>query len=147
MDFIKELKEEFIGMPIRMPFIDENQRFRRLEGIEFNQDVTLSVQASFHAYCAPRETTYLQDYESMEMAIIKGGEFVSLTQLLVPHVELMKELDEYFEGEVYPYVPVELIERVYHALLETFGRDHEVLSDQPPRTAIFKSSITKREEY
>lgn len=146
MDFIRELKEEFIGVPIRMPFMDESQRFRRLEGIEFKQGITLSVQASFHAYCTPRETTYLQDYEAMEMAIIKGGEFVSLTQLLVPNVMLMKELDEYFEGDVYPYVPVELIERVYHALLETFGRDHEVLSDQPPRTAIFKSSITKREE-
>ncbi len=146
MDFISQLREKFAGMQVRTPFMSEDERFRMFEGIKFKQDIVLSIQASAGHYCSPRKTTYLQDYEAMEMAIFKGGEFVSLTQLLVPHIEVMKELDEYFEGSVYPYVPVELIERVYHALLETFGRDHEVLSDQPPRTAIFKSSITKREE-
>lgn len=121
MEFLKHLKEDFDSLALRKQGIfKENieERFpRSLQGIMINEQIYLSIQASCHHYCSPRKTlANLKDYVAMELAILKDGEFVSAKEVIA-NIPLIKQLDDYFEGMVYPYVPVELIEQLYQELI------------------------------
>lgn len=121
MEFISEMKETFESVLPRLARAPKAWVLRNFNPIKFGNNVELSVQASFSHYCSPRTTTDLKDYTSMEIALFKDGEFISLTGLLIPHIDLMKRAEGYYEGTVYGYMPVEMIEEIYQALKETFG--------------------------
>lgn len=92
-------------------------------GIVFNADKPfhLSIQASGCHYCTPRITMPYKYYEAFELAICYGDEMVSATKMFGEDDELAKELDTYFSGSVFGYVPTELVERLYQRCKEQFG--------------------------
>lgn len=74
----------------------------------------ISIQASEHHYCTPRETLPLEQYETVEIAIFEGGKWIQ------PHTDerfktfgrLSELLEQYEHGEVAvgAFVPVDLVQ-------------------------------------
>lgn len=95
-------------------------------GLRFanRNDFHLSVQASAMHYSIPRQTLALKRYERFELAFILNDQSLS-ARVVFGDCELAKELEGYEAlGEttvVYPYVPKELVERVYQKCQEMFG--------------------------
>lgn len=58
---------------------------------------TISIQASRWHYCVPRETIATGDYTYVELGFPSERE---------------KILEKFREGTVYPYVPIEVVEKV-----------------------------------
>ncbi|PMC34550.1 hypothetical protein CJ195_22310 [Bacillus sp. UMB0899] len=118
MTFINKLKptNDSIKISQVMPF-DENITFRIFKGIQVNDDLWISIQASYGHYCNPRKTLKdLSEYNSMEFALRdKEGNFLSVTDVL-PNFPKLKEIEEYYEDTVYGYVPVNLIEDLVQVL-------------------------------
>ncbi len=81
----------------------------------------LSIQASGCHYCTPRITMPYKYYEAFEVAICDDGKMVSAQCLLGGGDELAEELDKYFGGSVFGYVPAELVERLYQRCKKQFG--------------------------
>ena len=94
----------------------EDMGFRLFEHIKINDKVSLSVQASYAHYCQPRKTLPLDQYESMELAILKNNKFASVDKIINDEI-LIEKLNEFYEGTVYGCVPVELLEQLYQKLL------------------------------
>ena len=94
----------------------EDMGFRMLERLKINDKIHLSIQASYGGhYCLPRKTLPLEDYTSMELAIFKDGDFASVDQV-TDNQSLINKFNECYEGTVYSYVPVELLEELYQDL-------------------------------
>ncbi|MCA1021586.1 hypothetical protein [Halobacillus litoralis] len=91
--------------------------FRMLQGIKLGNGVHLSVQASSNHYCSPRKTIDLTDYDEMELAVFKDNQFASVTDV-IDNNPLAQKFEEHYEGTVYGFVPVELIEELYQELSE-----------------------------
>jgi hypothetical protein len=120
MEFIKVLVESDDSKRYRTKMneisylFDEDNAYRSLKHIK-KDDISLSIQASYGHYCTPRLTlSDLNDYSSMEFALIKEGEFIQVKDIL-PNFSALEEIEEYFDGSVYGYVPVNLIEELYKA--------------------------------
>lgn len=77
-------------------------------------DCWLSIQASVYHYCTPRENLEnLAEYTTMEFALLnRKAKFISVTDVLPGFTEL----EDYYDGTIYSYAPVELIEKLYQAL-------------------------------
>lgn len=104
------MKEALKETPMSSSY--DNGGFRVFEPIQIG-DVYISIQASYGHYCSPRKTLEnLNDYTSMEVALIRDDHFVSISEVIDEQF-LSDKLSEHFEGTVYSYVPVELIEEVY----------------------------------
>lgn len=125
MEFLKHLKpnEETetltklrIGMHLsHLPRINEP--------IQFNEDILLSIQCSYAHYCIPRNTLPYNKYRDMEIGIVKSNEFVKVEEVL----ELEEnKWENYYDTQVYGYVPVDLIEELYQALKQKYGLKKEV---------------------
>ncbi|MGG2024239.1 hypothetical protein AB1282_00375 [Gottfriedia sp. S16(2024)] len=118
MEFLKELEvtEDTKAIGMVLPF-DEDTTFRMFKGIKINDNLWLSIQASYGHYCTPRKTLKnIEDYTNMEFALMNGErEFVSLTDIL-PTFSKLDEINECFEGSVYCYVPVDLIDELFKEL-------------------------------
>lgn len=93
----------------------EDMGFRQFEAIRVNDTIWLSIQASYGHYCSPRKTLSKELYTNMELAIFKNDEFAPVSSV-TKNEELINKFDEYYEGTVYGYVPVELIEELYQDL-------------------------------
>ncbi|TYS68673.1 hypothetical protein FZC76_06925 [Sutcliffiella horikoshii] len=120
MEFIKKLVEtdgslkmKEYGQPIGTY---EDMGFRMFKQVKISDEVGLSIQASYGHYCSPRKTLPLEMYSSMELAIFKDGEFVSV-QEVTENKEVISELSEHYEGTVYGGVPVETLEKLYKDLI------------------------------
>lgn len=123
MEFISKLVEtdESKQMKKLLPEIFgsyEDVGFRLFNGIPINENIHLSIQASYGHYCTPRKTLPLEQYTAMELAIFKNGEFVNVEEVVRDNTELVNKLNEYYVGTVYTYVPVELIEKLYQELIK-----------------------------
>ncbi|TKH82019.1 hypothetical protein FC686_04460 [Bacillus cereus] len=124
MEFLTRLEETIESKTVKekmadIPLMSELNHFRMLKGFVFGEGIVLSIQASYGHYCAPRETTDLDDYSAMEFGVLQNGEFVTVTKLL-PEFKRLKEIEDY-ESTVYGYVPVDLIEELYQELKEIYG--------------------------
>lgn len=109
MKFLNQLQEDEYSK------IGEDMTYRGFNHIHF-VDVSLSIQASFGHYCTPRKTLKnLNEYTTMEFALIKEGNFVKVSDVL-PNFSRLNEIEEY-ENTVYGYVPVDLIEQLYRELV------------------------------
>ncbi|MGM0846934.1 MAG: hypothetical protein ACQEUT_18400 [Bacillota bacterium] len=118
MDFLSKLVESEETKKLRkenLPFFRSGMGMQSFNGIEVSGGVRLSIQASFYHYSTPRATLPVGVYTAMEMAIIKDGRFASASEVS-SNPELFGQLDEYFDGSVFGYVPVELIEQLYQEL-------------------------------
>lgn len=118
MKFIKSLTPTASSIRVRevRPF-DEELTFRMFNGIQINEDLWISVQASYSHYCSPRRTfDDLSEYNSMEFALMDKNGFISVSSVL-PDFHRLAEIEEYHDT-VYGYVPVNLIEDLFEALNE-----------------------------
>jgi hypothetical protein len=111
MEFIKRLIER--NSPYT--YNNEDTGFRIYKALQMDDDVLLSIQASYGHYCTPRQTLDIELYSAMELAILKNGKFVSVDQV-TDNTSLIEKFDEYYEGMVYGFVPVELLEELYQEL-------------------------------
>lgn len=82
-------------------------------------EYALSVQASEYTYCTPRRNLDdLTDYTHMEMAVMYSDnngydyDFVDASRHFLDFPR-RDELEQFFEGSVYAYVPVDLIEDLF----------------------------------
>lgn len=111
--FIKALQEKIFDEEYSMRRDDNKLKYRQFEPIKLTNDLWLSIQASYAHYSRPRETfNDLEEYTHWEMAIFTKEDFISASQV-VPDFDSLAELELYFEGSVYPYVPKDLIEELY----------------------------------
>src|SRR5699024_7719700 len=79
-------------------------------------DVRLSVQESRVHYVHLSITSmYLAVHSRMEFAMIKGDSITAVEEIF-PHSDLREKLEPYFDGTVYGFVPVKLINKLYLAL-------------------------------
>lgn len=109
----KKMKE--LGTLLSSSYQDSG--FRMFEGVKVNDNVTLSIQASYAHYCSPRLTLPKEEYFSMELAIIKDGEFVG-ADAVTDNEELIEALNEYYDIDdtVHANVPVTLLEELYQEI-------------------------------
>lgn len=114
MNFIEKLDDINIEISRMTPY---ESRFRMFKGVRINDDLFISIQASRGHYCTPRETlSNLEEYTHMEFALMnEKGDFVSVREAC-PHFSKLDEIETYFEGSVYPYVPVGLINDLFNEL-------------------------------
>ena len=115
--FVKELVVRDFGEKL-----DINTRglgefkYRQFEPLRLQSNLWLSIQASYAHYSKPRETFEdLEAYTHWEMAMFTKDDFVSV-DFALPDFESIAELNCYFDGSVYSYVPKDLIEELYLAL-------------------------------
>ncbi len=94
-----EYKNEMIGMRI----------FKR---VPTEMGYSLSIQCSEHHYCSPRKLNGLNSYDTFELATFWEGNFIYPSEL--DNFPRKKELDEYYEGTVFGYVPKDLVEDLYN---------------------------------
>ena len=78
-------------------------------------DIGLSIQASYAHYCEPRKTVDIKDYVAMELAIMQRSRFLNIFDISDDPV-IVTKLRQYFDGAVYGFVPVELIEELYQTV-------------------------------
>ena len=64
---------------------------------------SMSVQANESAYCTPRINN-AEKYEKVEVGFAEPRE-----ELLLPYAEVMLRLDEEWHGDVYPWVPFQIV--------------------------------------
>lgn len=108
--FIKDLTEKIFDEGM---LVERKSMYRQFEPFKLNNDLWLSIQASYAHYSRPRETfNNLENYTHWEMALFTKEEFISVSQV-APDFDSLAELELYFEGSVYPYVPKDLIEELY----------------------------------
>lgn len=74
----------------------------------------LSVQCSRYHYCMPRETIDIELYDMFELAIFWQGEFIYPS--ILENFPRKNELDECYEGQIFGYVPSDLVEDLYKYL-------------------------------
>ena len=123
MEFLKYLKNRYSEKTInsmRLAYkqvgLDEFELPQMSNGICFNKNIILSVQGSSAHYCQPRKTLHYKQHKRMEFAIIINKEFVDVKRIIDTN-----RFDDYFDGSVYGYVPVEDIEWLFQELKNKFG--------------------------
>lgn len=86
---------------------------RLFKAIPLSDGYKMSVQASKTHYSSPSKTVPLEEYTHMEVAFLDSeGEFVETDEVSdVP--ELVELFHEHYEGTVYSFVPVILIQALY----------------------------------
>ncbi|MCS0827423.1 hypothetical protein NX029_26265 [Cytobacillus firmus] len=119
MEFIKQLKETDDSRKIKLDMLRfgsyEDMGFRMFQAVEINEDVRLSIQASYGHYCTPRKTLDKDRYLNMELAVFYKGDFASVSAVTDNEL-IKKKFEEYYDGTVYSYVPVGLLEMLYQDL-------------------------------
>jgi hypothetical protein len=96
--------------------IEETSIVRTFEPIQFGPDLWISIQAGYGLYSTPQQTFKdLDNYSHWEFAIFNGEGFISVKDIL-PDFPSLAELDLYFGGSVYAYVPTDLVEELYLVL-------------------------------
>src|SRR5690625_142955 len=90
--------------------------YREFERINVGpSDIGLSIQASYAHYCEPRKTVEIEDYVAMELAIMKRNRYLNIFDISDDPV-IVTKLRKHFDGVVYSFVPVELIEELYQTV-------------------------------
>lgn len=91
---------------------------RTFANVGVNETHVISIQANALIECFPRETLdSLDEYTHMQIALLDGDkEFISITDVL-PDFASLAELQTYFDGQIYPRVPVDLIDELFHDLI------------------------------
>jgi hypothetical protein len=110
---------EFIDRLVIREFeslVERGSIYRQFEPIRINSNLWLNIQASKSHYCNPRKTIKdLEEYTHWEIALFNKDEDLLATEVL-HNFRSLAELELYFEGSVYAYVPKDLVEEFYLAL-------------------------------
>lgn len=96
--------------------VEEERQVRLFNHLTINSKLGLSVQAAYATCCEPSLTLEnLSEYESMEVALIKGKSFVTVDKVL-PNFSRLAELELLNNRSIYEHVPLDLIEDLYKEL-------------------------------
>ena len=95
-------------------FKEESMGIRNYNHLETKSDYKLSVQCSAYHYCSPRKLLGINHYDKYELAIFKNNKFVYPDML--DNFPRKNELDTLFEGQIFGYVPKDLVEDLYNYL-------------------------------
>lgn len=101
---------------------------RRPKHFIFRNNWILSIVFSVNGYCHPRKNLDIYEYDSLEIAIFKGPDS---KENLIGFENISKnkdfsdfkeknEFDKYFDGCVYAYVPIALIQKLFDYMTENF---------------------------
>ena len=104
----------------------ESKLYKEIGGRDFKPllfpSFFLSVQMSAFHRCEPKKyITNLSEYKSAEFAIIDYAER-KLRRVgdVLPSFSRLAEIETYFDGNVYAYVPISLINQLYEEIIECF---------------------------
>lgn len=126
---MKDFRDKLIEINFQpMPFLEmhigeESSRPRQFECIHIG-DYLLSIQADAGHYCQPKKTVDKKEYISMEIAIMKSTEEMEFVNLEKdPFFKDFDGLDDLLDfndhmGEIFPYTPIDLIQRLYDYMIE-----------------------------
>ncbi|MDY5983129.1 MAG: hypothetical protein SPJ17_05485 [Anaeroplasma sp.] len=121
MRFLRDLKvSEEYPREGKSLFSSNNPGGSRIcEWLRIDDKYSLSVQASESHYCTPRALLPLDKYEEFEIAIIYDGCLTCDIRVLkeFPRYE---ELMEFNEGDIFAFVPKNLIEDLYCWWINSF---------------------------
>ena len=116
--FIKVLSEKLYMTPEESAYVynyDESH-LRQFEPIQIDEHVYLSIQASYAHRCTPQKTIHeLNSYTHWEFAFLYDDEFVRAKDV-TPDFFSLAELELYFDGSAYTYVPTDLVEELFVSL-------------------------------
>lgn len=108
LNFIKAMLKS------KVHYKKEEIGIRIFNHIVLDNGYRVSIQCSEYHYCTPRKLDELNSYDTFEVAILLEGEFVYPSVL--ENFSRKKELDEYFDGSIFGYVPKDLVEDLYNYL-------------------------------
>lgn len=103
---------------------EENEFPRPRPRAKCKDRFSISIQANEYVYCLPRETLASGEYSALELGYASK------------HEEL---LEEYREGAIYPYVPMEVVEKVIEKHGGIVGYGEVIKVDQWEEGAIWKN--------
>lgn len=132
-EFLRHLKEDARSKRLIEERYVYNQDFpyrsRFFEEINFNDEITLSIQASGVHSSKPEKTLKdLSQYEAFELGIKdpKVANFVT-AEFATSDKELSKMMRDYFDGSIYNNVPTTLVEAIFQKLKNRHGLQEESL--------------------
>ena len=127
LEFLKHLKEDAFSKRLIEERYTHNTDFpyrtRFFEEIEFNNGITLSIQASgIHSSVPEKTLSDVSQYENFELGVksFDVSTFVPM-DYTTTNKALTKSFKEYFDGSVYNSVPTPLIESLFQTLKEEHG--------------------------
>lgn len=94
----------------------------RSSKIHFKNDIAMSILAGVNGFSSPRENINKYEFTTMEMAILdmnNHGEFVNIDRFK-DIIKVSRYLD-YYDRELYKFVPISLIQDVFDAFSKHFG--------------------------
>ena len=109
-------------------FIERQKPPRVGAKIHFQGDISLSILGGWNGYSNPRKHLDISEYISLELAILDMTE----SEPIDGYIDISKDsrfhdfkskmiLSEYFEGMVYTYVPVSLIQELFEYMVSKLG--------------------------
>lgn len=122
-DFRDKMKlhpETIMFKEMGYPKFLDNDMFPKLHCPLKFKECYLSIQCSGCHYCLPRATfDDVKKYSAMEIAFLSkhGSDWANINSILSD--ELIKELG-YNDDDVFGYVPIELIQKVYDYMMKNY---------------------------
>lgn len=127
MEFLNYLREDWLSKKLIEENYSHDQDFplrtRFFEGINFNNDIMLSIQASGVHSSKPSKTLKdVTQYEAFELGIhsLQIQNYVTF-DFATSDKKFSKAIKEYFDGYVYNNVPVNIVEEIFQKLKEEHG--------------------------
>lgn len=94
-----------------------NDKYRLLKPIKAGI-YYISIQCSYFHYCTPRETLSINEYTTMEISITTNYMTTSEINKVLKNFSRYKELKIHRDsGQLYGYVPIDLINDLYEFLV------------------------------
>ena len=110
LPFLMELMESLDSRRAREALPYNALSFKQFEPLLINPRLSLSIQAGYALYSTPRLTLDdLEGYTAMEIALLEKDNFTRF-QEVIPAFDRLKEIEDHWEGSVYSFVPVDLIQ-------------------------------------
>ena len=117
---LKETEQSMVQSESLVPAIPRERFIRMIESLEIGK-YKLSIQASYGHYSTPRKTVEYNQYETMELAVCTDSDSFLDVSVEFPEVEELKELQDGFDGQVYAYIRVEVLQSLIDHISEVLN--------------------------
>lgn len=113
MEFVKAMNE------VGESYINNRCGMRNFNHVPTKSGYKMSIQCSGGHYCTPRILTDVEKYNTFEIAFLYYNDIDNCYEFGYPDFEAFirkEELEKYYEGGIFAYVPKDLVEDVYKFL-------------------------------